>query len=207
MITRLVILISCFTLAVGCSSRPSSTSSRFDVDAGRYAEAFDHTREELGDLGFELDRIDARAGVLTTKPLSSGGLATPWDRQQTSLKSEVADLAHPQQRVVRVTFVPASTIDRLPSDEAGSQISGDPQPEPMTELALNEPLVGVVEVTIERLYRPYWRPSAVSVSSSSYTRDPSLRARGMSRSFSVVTQRDHALEAKLASRVWRELQK
>jgi hypothetical protein len=205
MITRLLILISCCTLAVGCSSRPQGTTSRFAVEAGGYERAFDQTREELSDLGFRLDRIDARAGVLTTKPLASGGLATPWDRQQTSLKSELADLAHPQQRVVRVTFVPASTIDELPSDEAGSQIFGTQAIESITQIAQTEPLVGVVEVTIERLYRPYWRLSTVSVSSSNHTRDPSLRSRGMSRSFSVVTQRDHALEEKLARRVSQEL--
>lgn len=206
MVTRLVILISCCVLAVGCSSRPTGTNSRFAVEPGGYEQAFDQTRDQLTDLGFRLDRVDARSGVLTTKPLSSGGLATPWDRHQSSLKSELADLAHTQQRVVRVTFVPESSLDRLPSDEPGSQIDVTPTARSLTEVSQDQALVGLVEVTIERLYRPYWRPSAVSVPSSSHTRDPSLRNRGMSGTFSVVTQRDHALEERLAGMVTKELQ-
>ncbi|PHQ82821.1 MAG: hypothetical protein COB69_00575 [Phycisphaera sp.] len=205
MVTRLVILIWCCVFAVGCSSVPAGTSSRFIIEVGGYDAAFNQTRQELTSLGFILDRVDARAGVLTTKPLSSGGLATPWDRQQTSLNSEIADLAHKQKRVVRVTFVPESAVDRLPSDKAGSQIAGTQAVRSTIDVSQDERLVGVVVVTIERLYRPYWRPSTVSVSSSSHTRDPSLGSRGMYRSFSVVTQRDHALEEKLASRVRRGL--
>jgi len=206
MILRYCILVLCCTAVIGCSSAPAGSSNRFGIEAGGYEQAFNQTRRELTGLGFRLDRVDARAGVLTTEPLSSGGLATPWDRSQTSFRSELADLAHRQQRVVRVVFVPKAGADRLPSDEAGLQIAGTQPARSITEISPGERLVGVVEVMIERLYQPYWRPSTVSVSSSSHTRDPSLGSRGMSRSFSVVTQRDHALEEKLASRVARGIQ-
>ncbi len=188
---------------IGCASGPvvSGEGGRFETKPGRYAQAFDIARDELAGMGFTIDRVDAYAGVISTKPKSSGGLATPWDREQASLKSEVADLFHPQQRLVRISFVPASGIDRIPTDEPVTQITGEGAPISIAEASQSEPVVGLVEVMIERVYKPYKRVSRVHVLSTNHTRDPTLRARGMERSFTVITQRDHALEEKLASRI------
>lgn len=187
----------------GCASRPATDGQggRFVVEPGNYEAAFDVARDKLAGLGFTLNRIDARAGVLTTMPLASGGLGTPWDRHQMTFKAEVADLAHAQQRSVRITFIPASEIDHLPSDEARSQIEGGELKAPIVDRAETERLVGQVQVTIERLYEPYWRLSGVSVRHSSRATDPTLRSRGMTRGFSVVTQRDSELERELANRI------
>ncbi|GAB5496517.1 MAG: hypothetical protein Phyf2KO_15970 [Phycisphaerales bacterium] len=208
MTLRFLIMVACTLLLVGCSStlKQSGEGGRFVVEPGAYASAFDASRDKLAGLGFELERIDAHAGVLTTKPLASGGLGTPWDRQQMTLKSEIADLAHAQQRLVRITFVPESEIDRLPSDSAGSQIGGGVLNIPVAELSQTERLIGEVEVTIERLYKPYWRLSGVSVNHSSRAQDPTLRSKGMSREFYVVTRRDSALESELASRIGSAIQ-
>lgn len=208
MILRFITMVACTSLLVGCSSTPtqSGAGGRFVVEPGAYERAFDASRDKLAGLGFELERIDARAGVITSKPLSSGGLGTPWDRQQMSLKSEFADLAHAQQRSVRITFTPESEVDRLPSDEPGSQIGGGLLGVPLTERSQAERLVGEIEITIERQYQPYWRLSGVSVNYSSRAQDPTLRSRGMSRGFSVVTKRDSALERELASRIGSAIQ-
>lgn len=201
-------MFACTLLLVGCSSAPtqSGEGGRFVVEPGAYESAFDASRDKLAGLGFDLERIDASAGVITTKPLASSGFGTPWDLQQMSMKSELADLAHAQQRSVRISFTPESEVDRLPSDEAGLQIGGGVLGAPIAERSQTERLVGEVEVTIERLYQPYWRLSGVSVNHSSRAQDPTLRSRGMSRGFSVVTKRDSALERELASRIGSAIQ-
>lgn len=198
----LIVALTALVLG-GCASAPpaSGAGGRIAVEAGRYEEAFAIARDELARLGFRTERVDAYAGVISTEPRPSGGLATPWDREQTSLKSEAADLFHPQRRTVRIAFVPAERADALPSDEPVTQITGEGMPEPMTSLSANTPLVARVEVLIEREYRPHLRVSSVSVESSRRTEDPQLAPRAMNRSFQVVTQRDHALESALARRI------
>lgn len=187
----------------GCAPSPiaNGKGGRFVAAPGLYDRAFDIARDELAAVGFTLDRIDAFAGVISTHPRASGGLATPWDRQQAGLGGEVADLMHPQRRIVRISFAPAAQADRMPGDEPVTQISGLGSPESLASQGEQGPLVGFVEVLIERVYRPYRRISTVDVQRSSRTTDPTLGARGMSRSFAVVTQRDHALEERLASRI------
>ena len=208
---RLIGVGVCAVLVSGCAStRPAgggglAVSNRIEIAPGSYDEAFGAAREALIGLGFVLDRVDARAGVLTTRPNESGGLATPWDRVQSDLRGEVADFVHPQRRVVRVRFVPLAEADRLPSDAPGLQIAGTPPPESLVKVSEREPLVGQVRVTIERTYEPYWRPSAVDSGRSSHTRDPSLRSRGMSRAFSVPVGRDAKLEERIAASVGRSL--
>lgn len=197
-------LIVCTAWLGGCASGPSAgatSGGRFEAGPGQYERAFEIARDELAAVGFALDRVDAYSGVISTRPKLSGGLATPWDREQTGAGSEVADLMHPQRRVVRIGFVPASGVDRMPGDEPVTQITGEGTPESMAVVGADEPLIGQVEVVIERVYRPYRRISTVDVLSSSRTTDPTLGSRGMSGSFGVVTQRDHALEERLASRI------
>jgi len=208
MLTRtLLFLALCLTLTgslVGCASRTqpvSGAGGRFLAEPGTYDAAFDIARDELIALGFTIDRVDAYSGVISTKPKASAGLATPWDREQSALKGEIADLAHPQQRTIRISFRPASEVDQMPSDEPITQITGEGAPRSVAEASLADPLVGLVEVSIERVYRPYRRVSPVHPVGVTRTRDPALAARAMSTSFTVITKRDHALESRLASRI------
>ena len=210
MLTRSLTLLVALCTLVGCATRGpalSGTGGRFTAEPGTYDAAFDIARDELVGMGFTIDRVDAYSGVISTKPKSSAGIATPWDREQASLKSEVADLAHPQQRTVRISFRPASEIDRIPSDEPITQITGEGAPRSIAETSETTELVGVVEVSIERVYRPYKRVSTVHPVGVSRTRDPGLADRGMSSSFTVIAQRDHALEARLAARIGSRLNK
>lgn len=61
-------------------------------------------REVLTDYRFEIDRVDARRGVVTTAFKSTQGLASPWDGEQNSLYEESADLVNQHERGVRVTL-------------------------------------------------------------------------------------------------------
>ena len=71
-----------------------------------YAAGFEAAVDTLRAMRFELDRIDAAAGIVTTLPKGTAGLATPWDAEQSSLSDETEDLLHDQRRTVRVTFAP-----------------------------------------------------------------------------------------------------
>lgn len=203
MLTRSLTLLFALCTLVGCASGPahSGTGGRFVTEPVQYDAAFDIARDELAGMGFTIDRVDAYSGVITTQAKASGGLATPWDREQASLQSELADLAHPQQRLVRISFMPKDEADRIPGDQPVTQITGEGAPRSIAEVSQVEPLVGVVEVTIQRVYQPHKRVSTVNVLITTQTRDPTLRSRGMHREFAVTTQRDHALEEKLAARI------
>lgn len=89
---------------IGCSSRTEATS--FEMPSASYAAAFDAARDVLRERGFELDRVDARAGVITTAPRASAGLATPWVQHSPTLGEAVDATLHPDRRMAVVTFTP-----------------------------------------------------------------------------------------------------
>ncbi len=175
------------------SSAPDAAATSLDgpaavrVAPGQYARAFALAREVLRDAGFVIDRVDARAGVLTTHPKPSAGLATPWDTQQSSLGDEVEDLVAHQRRRVRVWFEAPGSADGAEPDLASS-----------ASLAR-------VEVTIERLHVHAWRPSTKSVLLSSVAGDPVFTAAGQPQVYSVPTTRDPALAGRLARALSRRL--
>ncbi len=179
---------------IGCATAPKPGGA-VRVDAGGYDQAFDRARDSLVDLGFTLNRVDAAAGIITTQPLPGRGLAAPWERQQATLPSRIADAAHTQSRTVRVEFLPVYASDALASDAPRSQI--EPGPMPRT-LGSTEPVVARVTVLIERLYRPGLRPQVADVVRSRRTYDPSLSG---GREFSVVIKRDEPLEDLIAGRI------
>ncbi|MBY0313414.1 MAG: hypothetical protein K2W85_15210 [Phycisphaerales bacterium] len=177
----------------GCA-RSSSTAARsgdtadvahapVSFAAGQYPAAFDAAREELRDLGFVLDRVDAQLGVITTLPKGSGGLATPWDREQSSIEDEVNDAVHRAQRVVRIEYVPSDSST------------------PATDLrSFNGNVNMAVGATLQRVNVPGWRLNTLGVLNSTYSRDPALDARGLSI-YAVPIRQDSELAAWLARRI------
>lgn len=155
----------------GCATPEGPTT--FDVAPGGYARAFNTAREALRDAFFSIDRVDADAGVISTFPKASSGLATPWDSDQSTLRQEWEDLAADQQRTVRIAF------ERTPGQ--------------------SEPSLGRVTVVIERRYRPGVRVPAKSARSASITRDPALVSRGMWPAYNVTFEEDRALATRLAA--------
>ncbi len=89
----LTLLGALAALLPGCGTTPRPATA-LPIPSGRYAEAFDAAREALRDLRFDLERVDARLGVITSRPHATDGLATPWDLDQTSSRQEVQDLMH-----------------------------------------------------------------------------------------------------------------
>jgi hypothetical protein len=187
-----LVLSSC---VAGCVAPPRvmEAPAEAQIPAGRYAAAFDAARESLIDLGFELERVDARFGVISTRPKSTAGLATPWHREQSTLEQEVEDLLNGQFRRAIITFHIPSAAEHLPPRPQTA-----PGPAPVDLRESEGPLIARVEVVLERLHRPGWRlePSAMRWSSRAF--DPELRGTSMWPVYTVAFSQDPLLARRLA---------
>ncbi len=168
------------------SAAVASAPATIHLEAGEYARAFDQARNELRELGFVLDRVDAQAGVITTLPKGTGGLATPWDREQSGLDDRGEDAVHRHRRIVRIEFAPAGGA---PGAAEGRDLR--------TEAG---PIEGQVSATVYRVQQPGWRVNPQAILNSSYSRDPQLDERGMS-AYGVAVRQDDALAKYVAGRV------
>jgi len=185
-----IMLTACLSLAVLVSCGSTPEASPIPVAASGYTNAFDAVREELRWMGFELERIDARAGVIETRPKPTAGLATPWDTEQSTPGQEWDDFVNDHRRIVRVTFTPTGAdsgeADAVPSD---------------TDTQLG------VEVTIYRLRAPGSRIETESVSLNSVAVDVLAQERGLAGRYLTPIGRDPRLEARLSERLRARLDK
>lgn len=140
---RMLIPLALASWVMGGCAGPAG-SAEFLVAEGDYARAFDAARDVLIDHGFTLERIDAQAGVITTRAKPTSGLATPWDGEQSTPGQEVEEFLNRTQRRARVTFAPA--------EQGEHRVA--------------------VEVVVERVHRRGWSPAPVSVRQSTFWRDP-----------------------------------
>lgn len=164
------------SLAPGCASSPGP--SAFQVSDDQYARVFDATRDELTRMGFDLERIDAQAGVIETRPKQTAGIATPWDTEQTTLGQEWEDFTNDQRRVVRVTF-DAAQAQPADSQPAGREVS--------------------VEVTVYRLRVPGQRIETEAIRLSRRSIDELELASGRAGFYLTPIGRDTRLESRLAA--------
>ena len=176
---------------VGCAARQGPTA--MDVPAGAYPATFDAVRSVLREARFNLERVDANAGVISTQPKHSAGLMTPWDAEQSSAEQEIEDVLQNQRRVVRVTFEPADE-GVAGEEEAFGAVTGD-------LLEAEQPLRMNVRVVVLRDYRPGWQVQTSSVRLSTYTYDPALGRRGMLPDYETAIDEDRALAARLVEAV------
>lgn len=199
---RLASMLLGMVLVAGCASTappppptepPPVPVSSLILPPGHYEEAFDAMRETLRGRRFVLDRVDGVSGVITTRPKSSAGLATPWDTEQTSFTEEWQELANYDHRIVRVWFHPMDEEGEVePPAEAG---------EPLADLRHHKGEVRMdVVVIVERNYRSGWRLNPNAIRLSSYTQDPALVRRGMAR-YSVPWRRDDGFSEVLIKEV------
>lgn len=174
----------------GCTAPTALEPAELVIDASQYGAAFDAAREVLSDARFELDRVDARAGVITTYAKSTAGLATPWDTEQSSLLQELEDLVHLQVRRVRVTFEPVE------ESEAGADAD---------RRALTGRLLVTVRVVVDRVQRPGTRLAPAAIGRSSTATDPALSGRGMMPAHAVPMTEDRQLAHRLARAMERQV--
>jgi hypothetical protein len=179
-----ILITALAALLAGC--RAASDSTELTLTAAQYPAAFEAAKDALVASHFELERVDAGSGVITTVAKPSSGLATPWDTEQTTLEQEWEDLLNRQQRRVRVTFEPVQATDGGAAADLRDATG---------------PIVGRVEVTIDRVHRPGWRLETTSLRFSSFSSDPDLVARGMWPRYTVPVSQDPLLAARLTERI------
>lgn len=200
--TLLLLALAALSLAAvgGCSSVKSA--NLLTVPAGRYADAFDATREALRDLRFDLERVDARLGVITSRPKPTDGLATPWDIEQSSTSQEIEDLVHQQRRQVRVAFLtPRPRPDGSPADGPPELIPLQDAPMPANLVDYRGSVTIRVQVNMIRVERAGWRPSTSSVRGSTFTTDPLLEAAGGAAVYETPAGEDRELASRIIDRV------
>jgi hypothetical protein len=161
-------------MLTGCSARGTG---EFLVPAGRYDQAFVAARETLRDFRFTPERIDAQAGIITTRSKPTAGLATPWDAEQSTPGDEVGDWLHRRTRSVRIEFDPAA-----PGDAPAH-----------------------VRVTLARVAGAAPRVSSKAVSLETYPVNPRDALRGIGAGQPSPLRRDTILEARLARAIERRL--
>jgi len=185
--TILLLLAAAFCLLTGCAAQKPS---RFSITPEQYDAAFNIARDELRDRHFDLARVDARAGIITTQASASAGLATPWIDHTDTLADSTESAAQRERRRVEVRFIPAGT----------SSESAEPAPE-NPELDIRSqpgPYDVAVRVIIERVYQPGRRIDATSVRLSSFSQDPELVARGEQPAYAVEHREDPRLAGRIA---------
>jgi len=186
-------MVALATWLGGCAA---DGPGEFAVPPERYAAAINATRDVLREYRFEIDRVDASMGVVTTRPKSTDGLFTPWDTEQSTFSQEWEDTLNDQRRRVEVRF----------SREGDAQVLADrKRGDPLPASLLDEPGATTARVTVivERLQRPGWRPATESVRLSTYTSDPALAEEGLEPVYAIRLSDDPPLAARLA----REIQK
>ncbi len=171
---------------LGCRSAGGPTS--VGVEPGQYATAFDEAKDLLLARQFTLERVDARAGVITTSPKATAGLATPWDTEQSSLRQEFEDLMNQQERRVRVVFAHAGEAPAEPGE-------GDA---PTDRRDSADPLEARFEVTLLRVSVPGTRVESSAIRMSTRTQDPELSRRGVGGRDRIAIATDDAFAARLA---------
>ena len=194
---------------------PDNASPEFAVPAGSYRRAFETSESVLREFRFNLARVDARAGVISSQAKNTSGLATPWDVEQSTLGQEFEDLVSNHSRRVRITFErsggrasqssPAGTTVESASG-GGEQAAGGGEGGAASDSAPagtfeNAPLVGRVDVVLIRTYARNWRPSSASILDSSYAYDPMLSQSGQSQVYEAPLTRDERLAARIAERI------
>ena len=141
---------------LGAGGGPRSVGVGFDAAA--YPRVFEAAKDELRARGFELDRVDARAGVITTSGMLSAGALTPWVGG-AGPSASIDDTFHRNERVVRVVFARATPEGTLSVDRATWPGSGG-----AADLRLWPGAVTVrVEVDVFRSYEPGRRVDANSI--------------------------------------------
>lgn len=197
MAQRCLLLIMIAACLVGCARRdrvaapPASAS--FVVAAGDYEAAFEVAQAELRRRLFELERVDAQAGVILTRPEGGAGLLAPWTIGRGG--RVVEDTLNAQSRTVEVRFESAESIARPPRGTPASLASPDLPPPP----ALAEGSVVVtVRVLVSRRVTPTRRLDPTAINLSATPVDPLLYQRGLALVYDAPRDLDAAASARFA---------
>lgn len=204
-----VVLILLALCLVGCAGgRPRTVApgsfepaaATFSVRAEDYGAAFEAARTELLRRRFDLERVDAQAGVLLTRPETGAGLLAPWTMGLGTRPLE--DTLNAHSRTVEIRFEAAETATAPPRGTTG--VLADPGlPVPPGRAA--ETVIVSVRVLVSRRVTPNRRldPSGIRYSLNSV--EPDLFQRGLGTTFHAPSDLDPAASRQIARIIERSL--
>lgn len=185
----LALLIGAWSLAIGGCADQQQSSATFRIPAAEYALYFEGAKQVLRDHQFDLERVDARAGILTSSPASSAGWATPWIDHAQSASASNADLIQRRRRIATVRFSPVG-------DETNRANAVDPVGQDLRDF---EGTIEVsVSVLIEQVYRPGRRLSPASIRLTTFTDDPRENLTGPQQLVTRIVGSDPKLASRLS---------
>jgi hypothetical protein len=204
MATRCLVLALIATCLAGCASRPRvdgpPAAAAFVVQADDYAAAFEVAQAEVLRRFFELERVDAQAGVILSRPKTGAGVLAPWTLAPSSRLME--DTLNAQTRTIEVRFEAAENVGRPPTGVPDALADPDP---PVSPARAQASVVVSVRVLVSRRVSPTRRlePSAIRFSGQSIK--PELFQRGLSTIYHVPRDLDAKASASLAGAIERRL--
>ena len=168
----------------GCATTASEADTRWTIASGTYSSWFDTAKDVVRESQFELGRVDARAGVVSSASAASAGYATPWlTYGMSSGDAALGGLMHRESRVVRVLFEPADGSEA----EDLRRVDGD--------------LTARVVVEVSRDLRPGRQVDTTNIQRTSYWRDPGMASSGLQPGFQEPAGEDLELAAAIAARI------
>lgn len=204
MALRCLLLTIIATCLVGCASRPRvdppPAAATFVISADDYSEAFEAAQAEVLRRFFELERVDAQAGVILSRPKTGAGVLAPWTLAPSSRLAE--DTLNAQSRTVEVRFEAAETIARSPGGMADALANPDL---PISPGRAQSAVVVSVRVLISRRVSPTRRLEPTAIRYSGSTIKPELFQRGLGTVYAAPLDLDAKASANLAASIERRL--
>jgi hypothetical protein len=201
-------IVSALLVSIGgCASAPRDVVTT--VPAANYAQTFEAAKATLRDYRFVIERVDARAGVITTQAKGTAGLITPWDKEQTTTRQELEELINQEVRTVRVEFIPLGTPERDPVINArkATLTPADQANADLIDLRdLGQDLQCRVVVAVDRLHRPGRLLSTKTIRGTRNYEDPDLNQRGIAPLSAESLGRDENLEKRLTAEIQKRAQ-
>ncbi len=183
---------------VGCA--PTGPRA-FTFEASSYPAVFDATREEIRVARFELNRVDARNGVISTELKETGGLATPRDSEQQTLGQEWQDLLNDQLREVRVWFRPVGGVGGVGAESAREADEVEPGADLREMASGTVAMEATVEVILHRRRQPGWQVETESIRRSGKYTTPEFGRRQMYAGSTTPIRRDDDFARELTQRI------
>lgn len=204
MIARCTVLLVIASCLIGCANRAATVgppaAASFTIPVDDYAQAFATARGELKRRRFEVERVDASAGIILSQPKTGAGLLAPWTLAPGARIGE--DTLNAQSRIVEVRFEAAESIVRAP---IGVRAALAEPPAETSPANAAETVVVSVRVLITRRVSPTRRLDSSAIRYSLDAFDPSLFQRGLATSFEAPMDLDERAASQLARSIQRRL--
>ena len=193
----------------GCSGRPASArpsatmpaaATTFVIAADDYERAFEVARVELVRRRFDLERVDAQAGVLLTRPENGAGLLAPWTLGPGAQPLE--DTLNAQSRTVEIRFEAAEAAAAAPQGR-GAALADPRLPVPPGRAA--ESVIVTVRVLISRRVTPTRRLDPSGIRYSLNASKPELFRRGLGTQYWAPQDLDPPASRQIARVIERRL--